>query len=216
TPDTLEPQIDLGDSAYYCNRYISLLEFNLRVLAQAEDVELPLMERLKFLLIFSSNMDEFFEVRLAGLQRDIAFNQARPEADGMHPKDVLKLISDMCHAAIERQYHLLNDDLLPLLAQENIHFIARDSWSAAQVKWIKHYFRQQVAPVLTPIGLDLAHPFPRLVNKSLNFLVTLEGNDAFGRKLGMAVVPAPKSLPRIIRMPDDVCESGDNFIFLSS
>lgn len=216
TPDTLEPQIDLGDSAYYCNRYISLLEFNLRVLAQAEDAELPLMERLKFLLIFSSNMDEFFEVRLAGLQRDIAFNQARPEADGMHPKDVLKLISDMCHAAIERQYHLLNDDLLPLLAQENIHFIARDSWSAAQVKWIKHYFRQQVAPVLTPIGLDLAHPFPRLVNKSLNFLVTLEGNDAFGRKLGMAVVPAPKSLPRIIRMPDDVCESGDNFIFLSS
>lgn len=215
-PDSLEPQIDLGDSTYYCNRHISLLEFNLRVLAQAEDVELPLMERLKFLLIFSSNMDEFFEVRLAGLQRDIAFNQARPESDGMHPKDVLKLISDMCHAAIERQYRLLNDDLLPLLAQENIHFIARDSWSAAQVKWIKHYFRQQVAPVLTPIGLDLAHPFPRLVNKSLNFLVTLEGNDAFGRKLGMAVVPAPKSLPRIIRMHDDVCESGDNFIFLSS
>ncbi|MEE2733087.1 MAG: polyphosphate kinase 1 [Pseudomonadota bacterium] len=214
--EALTPQIDLADSAYYTNRYISLLEFNLRVLAQAEDVTLPLMERLKFLLIFSSNMDEFFEVRLAGLQRDIAFNQARPEADGMHPKDVLRVISDKCHAAIERQYKLLNEDLLPLLAQENIHFIARDSWTAPQVQWIKHYFRQQVAPVLTPIGLDLAHPFPRLVNKSLNFLVTLEGNDAFGRKLGMAVVPAPKSLPRIIRLPDDVCESGDNFIFLSS
>ena len=214
--EALEPQIDLGDSAYYTNRHISLLEFNLRVLAQSEDATLPLMERLKFLLIFSSNMDEFFEVRLAGLQRDIAFNQARPEADGMHPKDVLRIISDKCHEAIERQYKLLNDDLLPLLAQENIHFIARDSWTAPQVQWIKHYFRQQVAPVLTPIGLDLAHPFPRLVNKSLNFLVTLEGNDAFGRKLGMAVVPAPKSLPRIIRLPDDVCESGDNFIFLSS
>ncbi|RLU00706.1 polyphosphate kinase 1 [Ketobacter sp.] len=214
--EALTLQIDLGDSAYYTNRYISLLEFNLRVLAQAEDVTLPLMERLKFLLIFSSNMDEFFEVRLAGLQRDIAFNQARPEADGMHPKDVLRVISDKCHAAIERQYKLLNEDLLPLLAQENIHFIARDSWTAPQVQWIKHYFRQQVAPVLTPIGLDLAHPFPRLVNKSLNFLVTLEGNDAFGRKLGMAVVPAPKSLPRIIRLPDDVCEGGDNFIFLSS
>ena len=200
----------------FFNKELSWLSFNERVLQEAADSTVPAIERIRFLGIFSSNMDEFFEVRLAGLQRDIAFNQARPEADGMHPKDVLKLISDMCHAAIERQYHLLNDDLLPLLAQENIHFIARDSWSAAQVKWIKPYFRQQVAPVLTPIGLDLAHPFPRLVNKSLNFLVTLEGNDAFGRKLGMAVVPAPKSLPRIIRMPDDVCESGDNFIFLSS
>lgn len=214
--DPIESSIDLNDSAYFCNRYISLLEFNLRVLAQAEDTSVPLMERLKFLLIFSSNMDEFFEVRLAGLQRDIAFNQARPEADGMHPKEVLKFISDKCHMAIERQYSLLNEELLPLLAQENIHFIARDSWTAPQVQWIKHYFRQQVAPVLTPIGLDLAHPFPRLVNKSLNFLVTLEGNDAFGRQLGLAVVPAPKSLPRIIRMPDDVCEGGDNFVFLSS
>ncbi|MAR93261.1 MAG: polyphosphate kinase 1 [Pseudomonadota bacterium] len=216
TPEAPAPDIDLADSAYYTNRYISLLEFNLRVLAQAEDTTLPLLERLKFLLIFSSNMDEFFEVRLAGLQRDIAFNQARPEADGMHPKDVLKVISDKCHVAIERQYALLNEELLPLMAEENIHFIARDSWTAPQVQWVKHYFRQQVAPVLTPIGLDLAHPFPRLVNKSLNFLVTLEGADAFGRRLGLAVVPAPKSLPRIIRMPDDVCEGGDNFIFLSS
>lgn len=209
-------EIDLNDSNYYLNRYLSLLEFNLRVLAQAEDTELPLMERLKFLLIFSSNMDEFFEVRLAGLQRDISFNQARPEADGMHPKEVLQAISDRCHAAIERQYKLLNDDLLPLLTQENIHFLARDIWTAPQVQWIKNYFRQQVAPVLTPIGLDLAHPFPRLVNKSLNFLVTLEGKDAFGRQLGLAVVPAPKSLPRIIRLPDEVCEGGDNFVFLSS
>ncbi len=216
TQAEVETAIDLSDSAYYVNRYISLLEFNLRVLAQAEDTSLPLMERLKFLLIFSSNMDEFFEVRLAGLQRDISFNQARPEADGMHPKEVLRVISDKCHAAIQRQYSLLNDDLLPLLALENIHFIARDSWTARQVQWIKHYFRQQVAPVLTPIGLDLAHPFPRLVNKSLNFLVTLEGKDAFGRQLGLAVVPAPKSLPRIIRMPDDVCDDGDNFVFLSS
>ena len=208
--------IDLDDSAFYFNRYLSLLEFNLRVLAQAEDTTLPLMERLKFLLIFSSNMDEFFEVRLAGLQRDISFNQARPEADGMHPKEVLQVIAQRCHDAIERQYNLLNNDISPLLANENIHFVARDSWTAEQVQWIKQYFRKQVGPVLTPIGLDLAHPFPRLVNKSLNFLVTLEGKDAFGRQLGMAVVPAPKSLPRIIRLPDEVCESGDNFVFLSS
>ncbi|MCG8315666.1 MAG: polyphosphate kinase 1 [Pseudomonadales bacterium] len=209
--------IDLENPEFYLNRYLSLLEFNLRVLAQAEDTDLPLLERFKFLIIFSSNMDEFFEIRLAGLQKDVAYNQARPEADGIHPTEVLKIISERCHAAIERQYKILNDDLLPALAKENIHFLARDQWNAQQVQWIKHYFRQQVAPVLTPIGLDLAHPFPRLVNKSLNFLVSLEGKDAFGRQLGLAVLPAPKSLPRFIRLPEDICDSpGDQFVFLSS
>ncbi len=216
TEITEQPAIDLTNSAYYVNRYLSLLEFHLRVLAQAEDKSLPLLERLRFLMIFSSNMDEFFEIRLAGLQRDISFNQARPEADGMHPQEVLRVISERCRVAVDRQYKLFNDDLLPALAAENIHFIAREKWTAPQVQWIKHYFRQQVAPVMTPIGLDLAHPFPRLVNKSLNFIVTLEGKDAFGRQLGLAVVPAPKSLPRIIRLPDEICEGGDNFVFLSS
>lgn len=210
------PAIDLSNSAFYVNRYLSLLEFNMRVLAQAEDKSLPLLERVRFMMIFSSNMDEFFEIRLAGLQRDISFNQARPEADGLHPQEVLKIISERCRAAIEQQYRLFNDDLLPALAAENIHFIAREKWTAPQVQWIKHYFRQQVAPVMTPIGLDLAHPFPRLVNKSLNFIVSLEGKDAFGRQLGLAVVPAPKSLPRIIKLPDDICEGGDNYVFLSS
>lgn len=216
TEEEAVPALDLNDSSLYANRYLSLLQFNLRVLAQAEDTSLPLMERLKFLLIFSSNMDEFFEVRLAGLQRDITYDQARPEADGTKPREVLRQISERCQVAIQSQYKLLNDEMLPLLAQENIHFVARDSWTAEQLQWIKQYYRKQVAPVLTPIGLDLAHPFPRLVNKSLNFLVTLEGKDAFGRQLNMAVVPAPKSLPRIIRLPDEVCESGDNFVFLSS
>lgn len=215
-PQLEENAIDLESPDYYINRYLSLLEFNLRVLAQAEDDTLPLLERLKFLLIFSGNMDEFFEIRLAGLQRDVSFNQARPEADGMHPIEVMRIISDRCHAAIERQYHILNNILLPALEQENIHFLARDRWNAAQVNWIKHYFRNQVAPVLTPIGLDLAHPFPRLVNKSLNFLVSLEGKDAFGRQLGLAVLPAPKSLPRIIQLPDDISEAGENYVFLSS
>ncbi|MCG8670108.1 MAG: polyphosphate kinase 1 [Pseudomonadales bacterium] len=211
-------ELDLDNPEYYLNRYLSLLEFNLRVLAQAEDESLPLLERFKFLLIFSSNMDEFFEIRLAGLQRDVAYNQARPEADGIHPLEVLKSISERCHEAIERQYQILNDDLFPALVEENIHFLARDQWSARQVQWIKGYFRNQVAPVLTPIGLDLAHPFPRLVNKSLNFLVSLEGKDAFGRQLGLAVLPAPKSLPRIIRLPEEICEegTGEQYVFLSS
>ncbi|PIE41476.1 MAG: polyphosphate kinase 1 [Gammaproteobacteria bacterium] len=209
---------DLDNPEYYLNRYLSLLEFNFRVLAQAEDTSLPLLERFKFLLIFSSNMDEFFEIRSAGLQRDVAYNQARPEADGIHPIEILKRISERCHEAIERQYRILNDDLLPSLENEGIHFLARDNWTAPQVQWIKNYFRTQVAPVLTPIGLDLAHPFPRLVNKSLNFLVSLEGKDAFGRQLGLAVLPAPKSLPRIIRLPEEICEAGlgEQYVFLSS
>lgn len=208
--------VPLDSPELYFNRHLSLMEFNLRVLALAEDPSLPLLERLKFLLIFSSNIDEFFEIRLAGLQRDVEFNQAQPEADGMHPIDILKNIGERCHTAIDRQYSILNDILFPALANENIHFLARDNWSAQQVNWIKHYFRNQVAPVLTPIGLDLAHPFPRLVNKSLNFLVSLEGKDAFGRQLGLAVLPAPKSLPRIIQLPDDICEGGENHVFLSS
>ena len=212
-----ESAVDLSNPELYINRHLSLLEFNLRVLAQAEDTELPLLERLKFLLIFSSNMDEFFEIRLAGLQQDIAFNQARPEADGMHPSEVLKIIGERCHAAIDRQYNLLNNDVFPALAEENIHFLSRSAWNPEQVQWIKTYFRQQVAPVLTPIGLDLAHPFPKLVNKSLNFLVSLEGKDAFGRQLGLAVVPAPRSLPRFVGLPDELCpEGGENYVFLSS
>lgn len=217
TSESLEESMDLDNPEFFINRYLSLLEFNLRVLAQADDQSLPLLERFKFLLIFSSNMDEFFEIRLAGLQRDVAYNQARPEADGIHPTEVLKIISERCHEAIERQYKILNEDLLPALEKENIHFLARDQWTADQVRWIKHYFRNQVAPVLTPIGLDLAHPFPRLVNKSLNFLVSLEGKDAFGRQLGLAVLPAPKSLPRFIRLPDDICNGpGEHYVFLSS
>lgn len=214
---TDDTNLDLDNPDYYINRYLSLLEFNLRVLEQAEDTSIPLLERFKYLLIFSSNMDEFFEIRLAGLQRDMAYNQARPEADGIHPSEVLKIISERCHQAIDRQYKILNEDLLPALAKENIYFMARDQWTAEQVQWIKHYFRKQVAPVLTPIGLDLAHPFPRLVNKSLNFLVSLEGKDAFGRQLGLAVLPAPKSLPRFIRLPEEICtEPGEHYVFLSS
>ncbi|PCJ45557.1 MAG: polyphosphate kinase 1 [Moraxellaceae bacterium] len=215
--EILDNEVDFTRPELYINRYLSLLEFNLRVLSQAEDTELPLLERLKFLLIFSGNMDEFFEIRLAGLQRDILFNQARPEADGMHPSDVLKIIGERCHQAIDRQYNLLNNEMFPALAAENIHFLSREQWNPDQVQWIKTYFRQQVAPVLTPIGLDLAHPFPKLVNKSLNFLVALEGKDAFGRQLGLAVVPAPKSLPRFVALPNELCQDGaENYIFLSS
>ena len=211
-----QPALDLNNPEYYINRELSLLQFNLRVLEQAMDERHPLMERLNFLLIFSSNMDEFFEIRVAQLRNRMETRTGVPAADGLYPEEALKRISEISHEAVNRQYHILNDILLPALAEEGVHFLRREHWSAEQAEWVKRYFRDQIYPVLTPIALDPAHPFPRLVNKSLNFIVSLDGKDAFGRSTGLAIVPAPRSLPRLIRMPDDLSDGGDCFVFLSS
>ena len=209
--------IDLNNPDYYFNRELSLLQFNLRVLEQAMDDSHPLMERLNFLLIFSSNMDEFFEIRVAGLKNKLETHTGQPGPDGMLAEEVLKEISRITHEAVDRQYHILNNILLPALREEGVDFLRREDWTEAQIEWVKKYFREQIYPVLTPIALDPSHPFPRLVNKSLNFIVSLDGKDAFGRSTGLAIVPAPRSLPRLIRIPDEISESGDdNFVFLSS
>lgn len=208
---------DLNNPDYYFNREMSLLQFNLRVLEQAMDDSHPLMERLNFLLIFSSNMDEFFEIRVAGLKNKLETHTGQPGPDGMLAEEVLKDISRITHEAVDRQYHILNNILLPALREEGVDFLRREDWTEAQIEWVKKYFREQIYPVLTPIALDPSHPFPRLVNKSLNFIVSLDGKDAFGRSTGLAIVPAPRSLPRLIRIPDEISESGDdNFVFLSS
>ena len=198
------------------NRELGILEFQRRVLAQAEDAATPLLERLRFLCIVSSNLDEFFEVRVAGLKEQIRAGIATPSPDGLVPRQAFRAVSQLAHELVERQYRLLNQDLLPALARENIRFIRRTHWNEAQAAWIADYFFRELMPVLTPIGLDPAHPFPRVLNKSLNFIVELTGRDAFGRNTGMAVVQAPRALPRFIRIPDAVagCEYG--FVFLSS
>lgn len=208
--------VELDKPEYYINRELSLLQFNLRVLEQAMDEKHPLLERLNFLLIFSSNMDEFFEIRVAGLRNRLETGTGVPGPDGMLPDEVLAKISEVAHQAVTRQYHILNDIILPALAEEGVRFLRREDWNEKQTDWVKRYFRDQIYPVLTPIAIDPAHPFPRLVNKSLNFIVSLDGKDAFGRNTGLAIVPAPRSLPRVIRMPDDICEDGENFVFLSS
>ena len=208
---------DLDNPAYYLNRELSILDFNLRVLEQATDTRHPLIERLNFLLIFSRNLDEFFEIRVAGLLQQLsAYDRPTAGPDGLLPQEVLARLSVLCHQAVERQYRILNDDLLPALAAENIRFLRRHEWSDAQRTWVRKYFKEQVLPVLTPIGLDPAHPFPRLVNKSLNFIVALDGKDAFGRQISLAVVPAPRSLPRVVRLPDDLVGGGDQHVMLSS
>ena len=198
------------------NRELGILAFQRRVLAQAEDPHMPLLERLRFLCIVSSNLDEFFEVRVAGLKEHIHAQLSVPSADGLTPLQQFRAISKCAHDLVARQYELLNHSLIPELAGQDIHFIRRTQWNEAQTIWIREYFFRELMPVLTPIGLDPSHPFPRVLNKSLNFAVELSGRDAFGRNSGAAVVQAPRALPRVIRMPKNIagCEYG--FVFLSS
>jgi len=200
----------------FLNREVALLEFNLRVFAQAEDDTIPLLERLKYLCIVSSNLDEFFEVRVAGLMEQIKHGGLTTNADGMTAIQTLNLVREQAHQLIKRQYQLFNEKLTPALAAQGIKFLRRTHWSEAQQAWVKDYFFREVMPVLTPIGLDPAHPFPRVLNKSLNFAVELQGRDAFGRNSARAIVQAPRVLPRTIPIPREIsgCEHG--FVFLSS
>ena len=200
----------------FLNRELSLLAFNERVLAQAQDAQMPLLERLKFICIVSSNLDEFFEVRVAGLKERAALSPYHQSPDGYTAKQTIQELEPRVRALVDRQYEVLNRDILPQLSEQGIRFLRRNHWNEAQAEWVRNYFFRELMPVLTPIGLDPAHPFPRVLNKSLNFAVELSGRDAFGRSSGAAVVQAPRSLPRVILMPPEIagCEYG--FVFLSS
>jgi len=201
---------------HFLNRELSLLAFNRRVLGQAADTSVPLLERLRFLCIVSSNMDEFFEIRVAGLREKIKLAAVSTSADGRSAQDVFNQVSSEAHVLIAEQYALLNDTVLPALAEEGIVFLRRASWTEAQAAWVKNYFFREVMPVLTPIGLDPSHPFPRVLNKSLNFAIELEGRDAFGRNSGAAIVQAPRVLPRVIQLPAAIAGAPHGFVFLSS
>ncbi len=200
----------------FLNRELGQLEFNRRVLAQAEDTAIPLLERLKYLCIVSSNLDEFFEIRVAGLMEQIKLGGIAVSTDGLDARQTLALVREQAHQLIERQYHLFNADITPALAKQGIKFLRRTHWNDAQRAWVSDFFFREVMPVLTPIGLDPAHPFPRVLNKSLNFAVELQGKDAFGRNSARAIVQAPRVVPRTILMPPEIsgCEHG--FVFLSS
>lgn len=208
-------EIDLTAHEYFFNRELSHLQFNKRVLEQAVDDNHPLLNRLLFCCIFSSNMDELFEIRVAGLNHQIKFGRETVGPDGQTPQKTLQKVDQFTHTMVQEQYHILNEILLPALEAENIRFLRRAEWDDGQTAWLRDYFEHEILPVINPIGLDPSHPFPRLVNKSLNFIVELEGKDAFGRETGMAIVPAPKSLPRMVKLPDDVSD-GDELVFLSS
>ncbi|MDN7931440.1 polyphosphate kinase 1 [Burkholderia metallica] len=198
------------------NRELGILGFNERVLAQASDPQVPLLERLRFICITSSNLDEFFEVRMAGLQEQIRDNPGALTPDGMSLQHAYDLVVERAQRLVHRQYTMLHETVLPALEQEGIYFHASDSWNDEQLEWARHYFLDELLPVLTPIGLDPAHPFPRVLNKSLNFVVELEGRDAFGRQAVMGIVQAPRALPRVVRMPHALSGFEHGFVLLSS
>ncbi|AIO41409.1 polyphosphate kinase 1 [Burkholderia sp. AU19243] len=198
------------------NRELGILGFNERVLAQAADPQIPLLERLRFICITSSNLDEFFEVRMAGLQEQIRDNPGALTPDGMSLQHAYDLVVERAQRLVHRQYTMLHETVLPALEQEGIYFHASDSWNDEQLEWARRYFLDELLPVLTPIGLDPAHPFPRVLNKSLNFVVELEGRDAFGRQAVMGIVQAPRALPRVVRMPQALSGFEHGFVLLSS
>ena len=201
----------------YINRELSSLEFYHRVLDQAADLANPVLERLRFLCISCTNLDEFFEIRVAALKQRLELGAPAPGPDRLTPQQLIDEIRRRSLLLVNKQYELLNEIILPGLAEESIRFLVRTDWTKEQRRWLKNYFDDEVVPVLTPITLDPSRPFPRMLNKSLNFIVRLDGKDAFGRLRHRAVVQAPRSLPRIIRVPERLSEPGhENYVFLSS
>ena len=209
------PAVPVADP--YINRELSLLEFHRRVLAQADDPTNPILERLRFLCISCTNLDEFFEIRVAALKQRLELGAAAPGPDKLTPQQLMDEIRQRSLVLIARQYELLNEVVLPGLAEERIRFLQRADWTREQKRWLNDFFDEEIVPVLTPLTLDPSRPFPRILNKSLNFIVRLKGKDAFGRQRHRAIVQAPRSLPRIIRIPEELGEAGgQNYVFLSS
>jgi len=191
------------------DREQAILEFNRRVLAQARRADVPLLERLRYITIVSSNLDEFFEVRFADV--------LDAQLDGERGAGDLRAVSAQAHALIDAQYALFNDEVMPALRAAGIVVLNHAERDAAQRDWVAKFFEQQVRPLLVPVGLDHAHPFPLVANKSLNFIARLGGRDAFGRENSVAIVKVPRVLPRVIRLPDDLMPPDrQGFVLLSS
>jgi polyphosphate kinase len=191
------------------DRERSILEFNRRVLAQARRPDVPLLERLRYITIVSSNLDEFFEVRFADVL-DAA--RAGHMADGQ-----LAAVAAEAHALIDEQYACFNDEVMPALAAQGIAVVNHADRDEAQRAWVARFFEREVRPLLMPVVLDPAHPFPQVANKSLNFIARLGGRDDFGRDSAIAIVKVPRVLPRVIRLPASLCPAGQQrFVMLSS
>ena len=207
----------LPSADLYINRELSQFEFNKRVLAQAQDPSVPLLERLRFLCITCTNLDEFFEIRVAALKQRIEIGALAQGPEKLSAQQVFDAIRHGMLGVVRQQYELLNNVLFPELTKAGVQFLQSKEWNAEQRDWLQDYFLEQVVPVLTPLTFDPSRPFPRVLNKSLNFIVRLQGKDAFGRRRNRGMVQAPRSLPRIIRLPEHLSSPGrHHYVFLSS
>jgi len=219
-PDLVQEDNDvhmsLRDARLYVNRELSQLEFIQRVLMQTVDGKVPLLERLRFLCITCLLVDEFFEVRVASLKQRIQHGAAMPEADGLTPTATLQLIRQRVLQLVQEQYRILHEVLTPALAEENIRFLGVNDWTGRQRDWLRRHFRNELMPVLSPLGLDPVHPFPRIFSKSLNLAVELRGKDAFGRDASMALLRAPRSLSRVIHIPASYSRGPHDFVLLGT
>lgn len=207
---------NLNRPELYINRELSLLEFNRRVIAQASDETVPLLERLRFLCIASTNLDEFFEIRVSGIKQQIKYGSVQSGPDNLSATEVFNRVNQVAHELVQEQYRVLNDLITPALAKQKIRVLRRDDWIPSIDRWVKRYFNSNVLPVLSPIGLDPSHPFPRVLNKNLYFIISLEGKDAFGRETDLAIVQAPRSLPRVVPITSEHTGGPNDFILLSS
>ena len=196
----------------FLDRDHSILAFNERVLDWAKRPDVPLLERLRYLCIVSSNLDEFFEVRAAPHLTAALANDDK----GLYTAESFQALAEVAHDMVARQYSLYNDDLLPEFGRQGIRIVSHGERNAVQRRWVKAYFEREVRPLLIPVGLDPSHPFPQVANKSLNFIVRLSGHDAFGRENEIAIVKVPRVLPRFIHMPDRGSNKGTLFVSLSS
>lgn len=208
------PRVKHGGKHAYFNRELSWLSFNRRVLDQAANEANPVIERLKFLSISSSNLDEFFEIRVAGLIQQVESGAVQVGVDGLGPKEQLRRIHDVVNSLVSYQYHCFQEKIIPRLKENGISFLTVNQLSKADLSWVNRYFREQVFPILTPLAIDPAHPFPQIANKTLNVLVCLDNPETPEVEELMAVLPVPRILPRLVRIetgrPEEL-----RYIFLS-
>ncbi len=204
--------IQIPEGVTLLDRDHSILAFNERVLDWAYRKDVPLLERLRFLCIVSSNLDEFFEVRA---EPHLAASQRKDEK-GLYSVESFERLADIAHTLVAHQYALYNDELMPALEDQGIKIVSHGDRNMAQRRWVKQYFEREVQPLLLPVGLDPSHPFPEVANKSLNFIVRLGGRDAFGRENEIAIVKVPRVLPRLIRLPEKITGQSNFFVSLSS
>jgi len=204
------PELPQLPSTSLLNREQAILEFNRRVLAQARREDVPLLERLRYICIVSSNLDEFFEVRFADM-----LDAARASDAGVSNADVAR-VGRAAHELIDEQYAVFNEQLLPLLHEQRIAIFNHAERDEAQRLWVSKFFEREVKPLLVPVGLDPAHPFPQVANKSLHFVVRLSGKDAFGRDNRIGIVKVPRVLPRVIKLPVEISGGSQAFVLLTS